>query len=132
MGYWQVEAAGPPGCLRVVAFHPAEDDQGLDIAAPIVVEGEVVVIRRCSTVTWPASFAHCSRHARDFRAGQSHSRNTANVDLPALQSWPTFPLRLHRGLSLFGGKGPTIQQIVSPLALRPPHDPPIDLPALEL
>jgi hypothetical protein len=44
-GFWQVEAEGPPGCLRVVAFHPSEDDEGLDIAAPIVVEGELVVIR---------------------------------------------------------------------------------------
>ena len=44
-GYWHVEAEGPPGCLRVVAFRPAEDDTGLDIAQPIVVEGELVVIR---------------------------------------------------------------------------------------
>ena len=41
----QVEAEGPPGCLRVVAFYPAEDDEGLDVAAPLVVEGELVVIR---------------------------------------------------------------------------------------
>jgi len=44
-GVWQVEAEGPPGCLRVVAFHPAEDDTGLDVAEPIVVEGVLVVIR---------------------------------------------------------------------------------------
>ena len=36
MGYWQVEAGGPPGYLRVVAFYPTEDDDGLDVAAPIV------------------------------------------------------------------------------------------------
>jgi hypothetical protein len=44
-GFWQVEAEGPPSCLRVVAFHPSEDDEGLDIAAPLVVEGVLVVIR---------------------------------------------------------------------------------------
>ena len=45
MGYWQVEAEGPPGCLRIVAFHPTEDDTGLDVAQPIVIEGELAVIR---------------------------------------------------------------------------------------
>src|SRR5262249_17161915 len=44
-GHWQVEAEGPPGCLRIVAFHPTEDDTGLDVAEPIVVEGELVVIQ---------------------------------------------------------------------------------------
>jgi hypothetical protein len=44
-GYWQVEAEGPPGVLRVVAFHPTEDDEGLDVAQPIVVEGVLTVIR---------------------------------------------------------------------------------------
>jgi len=37
-GSWQVEA-GPPGCLRVVAFDPGEDDEGLDVVAPQVVGG---------------------------------------------------------------------------------------------
>ena len=44
-GVWQVEPEGPPGCLRVVAFHPTEDDAGLAVAQPIVVEGELLVIR---------------------------------------------------------------------------------------
>jgi len=44
-GVWQDEAEGSPGCLRVVAFHPTEDDTGLDVAEPIVVEGELRVIR---------------------------------------------------------------------------------------
>src|SRR5215470_8042909 len=30
---WAVEAAGPPGCLRVVTFAPGEDDEGLDVLA---------------------------------------------------------------------------------------------------
>jgi len=53
-GYWQVEAEGPTGCLRVVAFHPTEDDAGLDIAAPIVIEGELVVIRHPARGEFPA------------------------------------------------------------------------------
>ena len=36
-GFWQVEAEGPPSCLRVVAFHPTEDDTGLDVVQPVVV-----------------------------------------------------------------------------------------------
>ena len=44
-GHWCVEAAGPPGVLRIVSFAAGEDDEGLDIAAPIVVQGELVVIR---------------------------------------------------------------------------------------
>jgi len=54
-GFWQVEAEGPPGCLRVVAFHPTEDDTGPDVAQPIVVEGVLVVIRhpaRGSSQRW--------------------------------------------------------------------------------
>ena len=41
----QVEAAGPPAVLRVVAFTTRETDEGLDVAVPIVVEGVLVVIR---------------------------------------------------------------------------------------
>jgi len=63
-GYWQVEAEGPPGCLRVVAFHPAEDDEGLDVAAPIVVEGELVVIRHPARGQFPALVELQVRHAR--------------------------------------------------------------------
>src|SRR5262245_21486269 len=38
-GYWQGEAEGPPGCLRIVAFDTSEDDEGLDVVATQVVEG---------------------------------------------------------------------------------------------
>ena len=44
-GSWQVEAEGPPGCLRIIAFDPAEDDEDLDVLAPQAVEGVLVVIR---------------------------------------------------------------------------------------
>ena len=44
-GHWCVEAAGAGDVLRVVSFARGETDEGLDIAAPIVVEGELVVIR---------------------------------------------------------------------------------------
>ena len=44
-GFWQAEAEGPPGCLRVVAFDPGEDDEGLDVLAPQVGEGVRVLIR---------------------------------------------------------------------------------------
>jgi len=44
-GNWCVEAAGPPGVLRIVSFAQGETDEGLDVAEPIVVEGELVVIR---------------------------------------------------------------------------------------
>ncbi len=40
-----VGASGPPGVLRVVSFAKGEDDAGLDVARPVVVEGELVVIR---------------------------------------------------------------------------------------
>jgi len=48
-GVWQVEAAGPPGCLRVVSFVKGESDEGLDVAHPIVVEGLLQVIRHPCT-----------------------------------------------------------------------------------
>ena len=35
----------PPGVLRTVRFAAGESDEGLDMAQPIVVEGELVVIR---------------------------------------------------------------------------------------
>ena len=44
-GTWQVEAAGAGDVLRVVSFAQGETDEGLDVLAPIVVEGELVVIR---------------------------------------------------------------------------------------
>ncbi|HKB35002.1 MAG TPA: hypothetical protein VKD72_01025, partial [Gemmataceae bacterium] len=44
-GHVLVEAAGPPGGLRTVHFAAGETDEGLDVAQPIVVEGELAVIR---------------------------------------------------------------------------------------
>ena len=66
-GGWQVEAEGPPGCLRVVAFHPTEDNTGLDIVAPIVVEGELVVIRHPARGQFPAVVEVQVREARRGR-----------------------------------------------------------------
>jgi hypothetical protein len=40
-----VEVAGPPGVSRTVQFARGETDECLDFAQPIVVEGELVVIR---------------------------------------------------------------------------------------
>jgi len=67
MGYWQVEAEGPPGCLRVVAFHPTEDDTGLDVARPLVVEGVLVVIRHRARGEFPAVVEMQVREARKVR-----------------------------------------------------------------
>ena len=44
-GCFGVEVAGPPGVSRTVQFAKGESDEGLDIAQPIVVEGELHVIR---------------------------------------------------------------------------------------
>ena len=44
-GHVLVEAAGPPGVLRAIQFARDQTDEGLDVAQPIVVEGELVVIR---------------------------------------------------------------------------------------
>ena len=45
-GHFEIEAAGcAPGLLRTVSFAAGETDEGLDVAQPIVVEGEQVVIR---------------------------------------------------------------------------------------
>ncbi|HKB34881.1 MAG TPA: hypothetical protein VKD72_00410 [Gemmataceae bacterium] len=40
-----VAAAGSPGVLRTAHFAAGQTDEGLDRAQPIVVEGELVVIR---------------------------------------------------------------------------------------
>jgi len=53
-GFWQVEAEGPPGCLRIIAFDPSEGDEGLDVLAPQVVEGVLVVIRHPARGQFPA------------------------------------------------------------------------------
>jgi len=44
-GCFGVEAAGPPGVSRTVQFARGESDEGLDVAQPIIVEGELLVIR---------------------------------------------------------------------------------------
>jgi len=49
-----VEAAGPPGVRRTVQFARGETDEGLDVAQPIVVEGELVVIRHPARGRRPA------------------------------------------------------------------------------
>jgi hypothetical protein len=44
-GPW-VEAAGPPdGAVRTVAFAPGESEDGFDVAAPLVAEGRLAVLR---------------------------------------------------------------------------------------
>ena len=66
-GFWQVEAEGPPGCLRIIPFDPSEDDEGLDVVAPQVVEGELVVIRHPARGEFPAVAELQVRDARRVR-----------------------------------------------------------------
>jgi len=66
-GFWQVEAEGPPGCLRLVAFDPREDDEGLDVLAPEVVEGALVGIRHPARGESPAVAGVQGRDARRVR-----------------------------------------------------------------
>ena len=61
---WAVEAAGPPGCLRVVSFAKSETDEGLDVVQPVGVEGEVVVIRHPARGEFPAVVEVQVREAR--------------------------------------------------------------------
>ena len=49
-----VEAAGPPGLLRVVSFTRGETDEGLDVAQPVVVEGVLVMIRHSARGQFPS------------------------------------------------------------------------------
>src|SRR5262249_46496230 len=49
-----VEAPGLPGVLRTVSFAKGETDEGLDVAQPIVVEGELLVIRHPARGEFPA------------------------------------------------------------------------------
>jgi hypothetical protein len=62
-----VEAAGPRGVLRTVHFARGEDDTGLDVAQPIVVEGELVVIRHPARGQFPAVVELQVREARRVR-----------------------------------------------------------------
>src|SRR5262249_35927632 len=62
-----VEAAGPPGVLRTVQFARGEGDEGLDVVAPIVVEGELVVICYPARGQFPAVVELQVREARRVR-----------------------------------------------------------------
>ena len=59
-----VEAAGPPGVLRTVQFARGETDKGLDVAAPVVVEGVLVLIRYPARGQFPAVVELQVREAR--------------------------------------------------------------------
>jgi hypothetical protein len=62
-----VEAAGPPGVLRTVHFARGETDAGLDVQAPVVVEGVLVVIRHPARGEFPAVVELQVRQARRVR-----------------------------------------------------------------
>jgi hypothetical protein len=62
-----VEAAGPPGVLRTVSFARGETDEGLDVASPIFVEGELLVIRHPARGEFPAVVEVQGRDARRVR-----------------------------------------------------------------
>jgi hypothetical protein len=66
-GFWQVEAEGPPGCLRIIAFGPSEDDEGLDVLAPQVVEGVLVVRHHPVRGEFPAVEEVLVREAQRLR-----------------------------------------------------------------
>jgi len=63
----QVEATGWLGLLRVVSFAKGETDEGLDIAAPLVVEGVLVVIRHPARGEFRAVVELQVREARRVR-----------------------------------------------------------------
>ena len=64
IGTWQVVAAGAGDVLRVVSFAAGESDEGLDVVQPIVVEGELVVIRQSARGQFPAVVELQVREAR--------------------------------------------------------------------
>jgi hypothetical protein len=66
-GSWQGEAGGPPGCLRIIAFEASEDDEGLDVVAPQVVEGVLVLIRHPARGEFAAVAELQGRDARRAR-----------------------------------------------------------------
>src|SRR5262249_26050599 len=49
-----VEAVGPPGVLRTVHFAAGETGEGLDVAVPMVLEGELLAIRHPARGEFPA------------------------------------------------------------------------------
>ena len=59
-----VEAAGPAGVLRTVSFDAGETDKGLDILAPILVKGVLVVIRYPARGQFPVVVELQVREAR--------------------------------------------------------------------
>jgi hypothetical protein len=61
------EAAGDGDVLRVVSFAKGETDEGLDVLAPIVVEGELVVIRHPARGKFRAVVEVQVREARRVR-----------------------------------------------------------------
>jgi hypothetical protein len=63
-GHECVEATGADDVLRVVSFAKGETDEGLDVAAPTVVEGELVVIRHPARGQFPAVVETKVREAR--------------------------------------------------------------------
>jgi len=52
-GCFGLEAAGPLGVSRTVQFANCESDEGLDLVQPIVVEGELRVIRHPARGQFP-------------------------------------------------------------------------------
>ena len=62
-----VEAAGPAGVLRTISFARGETDEGLEVLAPIVVEGVLVVIRHPARGEFPAVVESKVREARRVR-----------------------------------------------------------------
>ena len=61
---WCVEAAGAGDVLRVVSFAVCETDEGLNVAAPIMVEGVLTVIRHPARGQFPAAVELQVREAR--------------------------------------------------------------------
>jgi hypothetical protein len=53
--------------LRVVSFAKGEDDEGLDVVEPLVVKGELVVIRHPARGEFPAAVEVQVREARRVR-----------------------------------------------------------------
>jgi hypothetical protein len=66
-GHVLVEAAGPPGVLLTVSFARGESDESLDVAAPIVVEGVLTVIRHPARGKFPAVVELQVRETRRVR-----------------------------------------------------------------
>ena len=66
-GCFGLEAAGPPSVSRTIHFARGETDEGLDVAAPVVVEGVLVLIRYPARGQFPAVVELQVREARRVR-----------------------------------------------------------------